>query len=91
MSTQTGDIFQAFDEKTMEANFGKPLKAQDPWELQGVNDTQERLRRYKQTHADEKCGKCALLLREHSLREWQHCEAVMSHDKLVAQMNPQNL
>lgn len=89
MNTQTGDMFQAFDEKTMEANFGKPLKAQDLRELRGTSDTQERLRRYKQMHADDKCDRCSQTLRDHSLREWQHCEAVTSHAKLVAQMVPE--
>lgn len=86
MNTQTGDVFQAFDEKTMEANFGKALTAQDLWKMKGTNDTQERLRRYKQTHADDTCEQCALTLRAHSLREWQHCEALSSHAKLVAQL-----
>lgn len=45
MNSQTGDIFQAFDEKTMEANFGKPLTLQESMELQALPDTQERLRR----------------------------------------------
>jgi len=86
MNSQTGDIFRVFDEKTMEANFGKPITLQEQMTLGALPDTQERLRRYKQDHADDRCGKCALKLRDHSLREWQHCEAVMSHDKLVAQM-----
>lgn len=88
MNTQTGDIFQAFDEKTMEANFGKPLTLQDRLTLAPLDNTQERLRRYKQAHADETCDGCGLILRKHSLREWQHCEAVSSHAKLVAQMKP---
>jgi hypothetical protein len=88
MNSQTGDIFRTFDEKTMEANFGKPLSLQEAWELQALPDTQERLRRYKQAHADDRCGKCALILRHHTLKEFQHCEAVLSHDRLVAQMTP---
>jgi hypothetical protein len=88
VNTQTGDIFLAFDEKTMEANFGKPLSLQEATEFRALPDTQERLRRYKQAHADDRCGKCALKLRDHSLREFQHCEAVLSHDRLVTQMAP---
>lgn len=86
MNTQTGDIFTAFDEKTLEANFGKPLTIQEAIELRQLNYTQERLRRYKQMHADDACGNCSETLRNHSLREWQHCEAVMSHSKLVAEL-----
>lgn len=88
MNTQTGDIFQTFDEKTMEANFGKPITLQEQMELGHLSDTQERLRRYKQIHADERCGKCALTLRRHSLKEWQYCESILSHDRLVAQLKP---
>jgi hypothetical protein len=72
----------------VEANFGKPLSLQEAVELQALPDTQERLRRYKQAHADDRCGKCALVLRDHTLKEFQHCEAVLSHDRLVAQMTP---
>ena len=86
MNTQTGDIFRAFDEKTIDANFGKALSSQEAKELQALPDTQERLRRYKQAHADDRCGKCALTLRAHTLKEFQYCEAVLSHDRLVAQM-----
>jgi hypothetical protein len=88
MNSQTGDVFTVFDEKTMEANFGKPLTLQDYMALGALPDTQERLRRFKQAHADDVCEKCSLTLRKHSLKEWQHCEAVLSHDRLVAQMRP---
>jgi hypothetical protein len=70
----------------MEANFGKPITLQEQVDLGQLSDTQERLRRYKQMHADDRCGKCALKLRDHTLREWQHCEAVMSHDRLLEQL-----
>jgi hypothetical protein len=86
MNSQTGDIFTAFDEKTLEANFGKPLTLAESFDLRQHGDTQERLRRYKQMHADDTCGNCDRILRNHSLREWQHCEAVSSHQKLVAQL-----
>jgi hypothetical protein len=86
MNSQTGDIFRVFDEKTLEANFGKPLTIAESVELSQHSDTQERLRRYKQMHADDRCGKCTLMLRDHSLKEWQHCEAVLSHDKLLEQL-----
>lgn len=48
MNTQTGDVFVAFDEKTMEANFGKPLTLQDRLAFGEVDDTRERLRRFGQ-------------------------------------------
>lgn len=78
MNTQTGDISTIFDEKTRRANFGVPLTLQDQMELGPLPNTQERLRRYKQTHADDKCRKCALTLRRHSLKEWQYCESVFA-------------
>jgi len=78
MNSQTGDIFVAFDEKTMQANFGKSITLQERMELGALPDTQERLRRYKQAHADDRCGKCALTLRQHSLKEWQYCESVLA-------------
>jgi hypothetical protein len=86
MNSQTGDIFQVFDEKTLAANFGKPLELSEAFELRQHSDTQERLRRYKQMHANDTCGNCSQTLRAHSLREWQHCEAVTSHARLVAQL-----
>jgi hypothetical protein len=89
MNSQTGDIFKVFDEKTMEANFGKPITLQEQMDLGALPDTQERLRRYKQMHADDRCSKCALMLRDHSLKEWQHCEAVLSHDRLLEQLAPE--
>jgi hypothetical protein len=78
MNTQTGDIFLAFDEKTVKANFGKSLSLEEAVDLRALPDTQVRLRRYKQSHADDKCGKCALTLRQHSLKEWQYCEFVLA-------------
>lgn len=86
MNSQTGETFTYFDEKTLEANFGKPITLQERMELSRLNDTQERLRRYKQNHADDRCGKCALTLRHHTLKEFQYCESVLSHDRLVAQL-----
>lgn len=82
MNSQTGDMFIAFDEKTMQANFGKPITLQEQTELSALPNTQERLRRYKQAHADDKCGKCALTLRQHSLKEWQQCEYVLAGGEL---------
>jgi hypothetical protein len=82
MNSQTGDIFIAFDEKTVKANFGKPITLQEQMALGALPDTQERLRRYKQTHADDRCKKCALILREHTLKEWQYCEYVLNADSL---------
>lgn len=78
MNSQTGDIFVALDEPTMKTNFGKPITLQEQMELGSLPDTQERLRRYKQMHADDRCGKCALTLRQHTLKEWQYCEYVLS-------------
>lgn len=82
MNSQTGDMFQYFDEKTLEANFGKPITLQERMELGRLNNTQERLRRYKQDHADDRCGKCALTLRQHTLKEWQYCEYVLAGGEL---------
>lgn len=82
MNSQTGDIFTFFDEKTLEANFGKPITLQERMTLGALPDTQERLRRYKQNHADDNCGKCALTLRRHSLKEWQYCEYVLAGGEL---------
>lgn len=82
MNSQTGDIFTAFDEKTMQANFGKPLTLPEAMELRQHNDTQVRLRRYKQMHADDRCGKCALTLRQHTLKEWQYCDYVLASGEL---------
>lgn len=82
MNSQTGDIFMAFDEPTMKANFGKPITLQEQMELGSLQNTQERLRRYKQGHADDKCSKCALTLRQHSLKEWQYCEYVLAGGEL---------
>lgn len=79
MNTQTGDISIMFDEKTVRANFGIPLTLQDQMELGALPNTQERLRRYKQAHADDRCRKCALSLRRHTLKEWQYCEAVLAN------------
>lgn len=78
MNSQTGDIFQAFDEKTMRANFGVPLTAPEATELKQHTNTQERLRRYKQMHAGDRCKKCALTLRMHTLKEWQYCSYVLN-------------
>jgi hypothetical protein len=78
MNSQTGDIFQVFDEKTMRANFGVPLTIPEATELRQHNNTQTRLRRYKQTHADDRCEKCALALRQHTLKEWQYCQYVLA-------------
>lgn len=78
MNSQTGDIFQAFDEKTMRANFGVPLTVKESLELRAEPDTQVRLRRYKQAHADDRCEKCALNLRQHTLREYQYCQYVLA-------------
>lgn len=33
MNSQTGDIFISFDEKTMKANFGKPISLQEQMDL----------------------------------------------------------
>lgn len=78
MNSQTGHIFQVFDEKTMRANFGVPLTVEESVLLRAMPDTQERLRRYKQVHAEDRCGKCALILRRHTLKEWQYCEYVLA-------------
>lgn len=78
MNTQTGDIFTTFDEKTMKANFGTPITVEEAADLRALPNTQERLRRYKQMHADDKCRKCALTLRQHSLKEYQYCEYVLA-------------
>ena len=78
MNSQTGDIFQVFDEKTMRANFGVPLTVPEATELRQINNTQERLRRYKQMHADDRCEKCALVLRQHTLKEYQYCQYVLA-------------
>ena len=82
MNSQTGDIFVAFDEKTMRANFGKPLTVVEASDLRQHSDTQVRLRRYKQMHADDRCGKCALTLRQHTLKEFQYCEYVLAGGQL---------
>lgn len=82
MNSQTGDIFATFDEPTMKANFGKPITLQERMELGALPDTQERLRRYKQMHADDKCPKCALTLRQHTLKMWQQCEYVLAAGEL---------
>lgn len=86
MNSQTGDTFVYFDEKTLEANFGKPITLQERMELSKIDNGETRLRRYKQIHADDRCGKCALTLRHHTLKEFQYCESVLSHDRLVAQL-----
>lgn len=78
MNSQTGDIFQVFDGKTMRANFGVPLTVKESVELKALPDTQVRLRRYKRMHADDKCRKCALTLRQHTLKEYQYCEYVLA-------------
>jgi hypothetical protein len=78
VNSQTGDIFQVFDEKTMRANFGVPLTAPEALDLRQHADTQVRLRRYKQMHVDDRCEKCALTLRQHSLKEWQDCQYVLA-------------
>ena len=78
MNSQTGDIFQAFDEKTMRANFGVPITVKESVDYRAMPNTQARLRRYKQMHADDRCRKCALTLRQHSLKEWQYCESVIA-------------
>ncbi len=88
MNSQTGDTFVYFDEKTLDANFGKPITLQERLELGALDNTQERLRRYKQTHADDRCPKCALVLRQHTLKEWQYCESVVSLNKLEEAMKP---
>lgn len=78
MNSQTGDIFQVFDEKTMRANFGVPLTTEEATSLRSEPDTQVRLRRYKQMHADDRCEKCALVLRQHTLKEYQYCQSVVT-------------
>jgi hypothetical protein len=78
MNSQTGDISVVFDEKTMRANFGIPLTVPEAAELRQHDNTQERLRRYKQMHADDRCEKCALILRGHTLKEWQYCQHVLA-------------
>lgn len=85
MNTQTGDIFTAFDEKTVKANFGKSITSAEVLDLRKHDNTQERLRRYKQMHADDRCGKCALTLRHHSLKEWQYCEYVLAAGEVKSQ------
>lgn len=84
MNSQTGDIFTVFDEQTMKANFGKPITLQERMELEALPNTQERLRRYKQSHADDRCLKCALTLRQHTLKEWQYCEYVLAGGDLTS-------
>lgn len=84
MNSQTGDIFQAFDEKTMRANFGVPLTVEESVSLRALPDTQVRLRRYKQMHADDRCGKCALTLRQHTLKEYQYCQYVLAGGDLTS-------
>jgi hypothetical protein len=78
MNSQTGDIFQVFDDKTMRANFGVRIPIPEVVELRQHADTQVRLRRYKQMHADDRCEKCALILRQHTLKEWQYCQYVLA-------------
>ncbi len=78
MNSQTGDMFRYFDEETRNANFGLPVTLQEQIDLGSLPNTQERLRRYKQMHADDRCEKCALILRQHSLKEWQYCQYVLA-------------
>lgn len=77
MNSQTGDIFQVFDEKTMRANFGVPITIEESGRFRELG-LQERLRRYKQMHVDDRCDKCALTLRQHTLKEWQYCQYVLA-------------
>jgi hypothetical protein len=86
VNTQTGDTFVYFDEKTRKANTGVPLTLQEQQELGALPNTQERLRRYKQMHADDRCQKCALRLREHTLKEWQYCQWVLSGESLQGEV-----
>jgi hypothetical protein len=85
MNTQTGDTFVYFDEKTRKANHGQPLTLQEQQELGALPNTQARLRRYKQMHADDRCEKCALILRQHTLKEWQYCQWVLSGGSLESE------
>lgn len=85
MNTQTGDLFRlssAIDEETKRLNFAKIIPEKEFEELRQHNNTQERLRRYKQMHADDRCGKCALTLRQHTLKMWQQCEYVLAGGEL---------
>lgn len=49
--------------------------ALDPREVKGWRGCtgRERLRRWKQAHADDPCRSCGVLLRRHSMREFQTC------------------
>lgn len=83
MNTQTGDLFRLPEnavsaEETRRLNYGKLIPEKEFEELRQLNNTQARLRRYKQIYADDRCEKCALTLRKHTLKEFQYCQYVLN-------------
>lgn len=85
MNTQTGDIFIASDEDAVKTKIGVPITPQEHAALGKLSNI-DRLRRYKQIHADDRCQKCALILREHTLKEWQYCQWVLSGGSLQSEI-----
>jgi hypothetical protein len=57
-----------------------PLTRAEAKELEAIPNTAKifnhgRLRRYKQMHADDSCRSCGVVLRKHTLKQFQQCYA----------------
>jgi hypothetical protein len=77
MDTGTGRIVEV-PEGSAAPHASVPLNPREAAELKRIPDltgviNRGRLRRYKQMHSDEPCRSCSVLLRRHTLQQFQIC------------------